>query len=134
METGEALWKVGGIALVGVVALIVVRQCRPEWAPLLRIAAAMGAIGVVISLFSTVVSTVEGMGGGVLDGSGWDVLVRARGIALLTEITAGICRDSGEGEIASWGELAGKLEMILLSLPLVGEILEMASDLLGGGV
>ena len=50
----------------------------------------------------------------------------------MTEIAASICRDSGEGGLAGWVEMAGRVEILLLSFPLIRTVLSTVSDLLGG--
>ena len=40
-----------------------------------------------------------------------------------------ICRDSGETALASKVELAGKLSIVIISLPLVKQLLEFAKDM-----
>ena len=57
-------------------------------------------------------------------------LFKVFGVSFLAEITADICRDSGENTIASRVEFAGKAELILISIPLVEEILKMAEQLI----
>lgn len=58
------------------------------------------------------------------------VPLKALGIAYLTYISAEICRDSGEDGIASKVELAGKIEMLSLALPLVKNVFLLGLDLL----
>ena len=59
-----------------------------------------------------------------------DILLGALGIALMTGICADICRDCREPSIAGYVEMAGRLEILLLCLPLIAEILETVSGLL----
>jgi stage III sporulation protein AD len=58
------------------------------------------------------------------------ILIKALGIAVLTHITAEVCRDCGDASAASYVELAGKFEILLLSLPLVSSILGTAAEIL----
>jgi stage III sporulation protein AD len=55
------------------------------------------------------------------------------GIALLTQFCADVCRESGESGAASTVELTGKMEILLLCLPLLDEILSAARELLSLG-
>ena len=128
--------KMGALALVLLVALLLLRQYKPEWAPLLRMAGAVLFGGFLIAAMGEAVSAIRSLapsGGDALPEGTWAILIKALGLAFLTEITAGICRDSGEAGLASWVELAGKLEILLLSLPLVQDVLGAVSGLLGGG-
>ena len=60
-------------------------------------------------------------------------LLKALGIAVMTQCCAELCRECGEGAAASGIELIGKVEILLLSLPLIHEILEGARGLLSLG-
>ncbi len=58
------------------------------------------------------------------------VLFKALGVALAVEFTADICRDAGEGALASKLETVGKAELLLLALPLFESLLTKAQGLL----
>lgn len=124
--------RVGGIAMVGVVALLILRTQRPEWAPLLRMAVTVVALGLTLSLASTVLGYVTELANatGGLDQEGWPILLKALGVAFLTEIAASVCRDSGETGLATWVETAGKLEVLLLSFPLIKTVLDTVTEIL----
>ena len=127
--------KVGGLALVSLVVLLVLRQLKPEWGALVRMAAAVVAAGFILTALSGVLSLVEelsSISGEALPADTWGILLRALGVAFLTEIAASICRDSGEGGLAGWVEMAGRVEILLLSFPLIRTVLSTVSDLLGG--
>lgn len=122
----------GGLALLGLVTLLLLRQQRGEWAPFLRMAVAVLALGGVISMAAELLSAlgeVTERAGESVDGT-LSFLGKALAIAFLTEGAAAICRDSGEGGLATWVELAGKLELLLLAIPLVGEVWDFVGELL----
>lgn len=58
-------------------------------------------------------------------------MLKGLGVAFISEICAGICRDFGKSTLADGVELAGKLEIILLCVPMITEIVGTASELLG---
>ncbi len=58
------------------------------------------------------------------------VLVKALGIAAAVQITADICREAGESVVAGQVELAGKAEILVLSLPLLSQLLSLIQGLL----
>lgn len=58
------------------------------------------------------------------------LLMKALGIALTTELCADICRDCGESALGSGIEFAGKAEILLLSLPLMKQIMETAEGVM----
>jgi stage III sporulation protein AD len=125
--------KVGGIALTGLSALLILRSYKPEWAAFLRMAVTVVSLGFVISLAATAVGYVTDLTAatGALDGDSWRILLKALGVAFLTETAASVCRDSGEVGLATWVETAGKLEILLLSFPLIRTVLDTVTALLG---
>lgn len=58
------------------------------------------------------------------------VMMKSLGIALVSSSSADICRDCGEGAIASKIELVGKCSIMLVSLPLVKAILTLAEEIM----
>ncbi|NLA05696.1 MAG: stage III sporulation protein AD, partial [Firmicutes bacterium] len=51
-------------------------------------------------------------------------LLRVIGIAYLAEFGAQVCRDAGEGSIASRVELAAKVIILVMAVPVIIEIME----------
>ena len=125
--------KIGGIALTGLSALLILRAYKPEWAVFLRMAVTVVSLGLVLSLAGTVMDYVTDLTAvtGALDGESWTILLKALGLAFLTETAASVCRDSGEAGLATWVETAGKLEILLLSFPLIRTVMDTVADLLG---
>lgn len=56
------------------------------------------------------------------------------GFGYLFGMVADILRTLGQAELASGLEVAGRVEIFALSLPYLGEILDMALGFIGGGV
>lgn len=53
-----------------------------------------------------------------------DALLKVIGITFITECTAALCRDAGEGALAQNLEMAGKLIILGISLPLITSFFE----------
>lgn len=124
--------KIGGLVMVGLTALLILRQYKPEWASFLRLAVTVVAVGLIVTVAGGILSYLRELtaGTGVELGETWEILIKALGVAFLTEISASVCRDSGEGGLAGWVEMAGKLELLLLSFPLIRTVLDTAVSLL----
>ena len=121
--------------MVGVTALLILRAYKPEWAPLLRVAVMVVALGLTVSLVATVLGYVTELAtaAGGLNGEEWQILLKAMGVAFLTETAASVCRDSGETGLSTWVETAGRLEILLLSFPLIRTVMDTVTDMLGMG-
>lgn len=61
-----------------------------------------------------------------LEDSHADVILRALGITYLTGTSCEICKSAGETAIGGYIELAGRIEIILLCIPLFRELTELA--------
>ena len=124
--------RIGGIAMVGLTALLILRAYKPEWTPLLRMAVTVVALGLTLTLATTVLNYVTDLVSATdaLSGESWPVLLKGLGIAILTEAAASVCRDSGETGLSTWVETAGKLEILLLSFPLIRTVMDTVTDML----
>ena len=60
------------------------------------------------------------------------VLFKSLGVCLLTQLAADACRDAGEQGLAAKAELAGKVMLLTLSLPLFHKMGEIVLALMGG--
>ena len=119
------------LAITGISAALILKQWRSDLLPLFRIALLVGFGGVLLSLSAPLISYLHKL----IEATGMqqahaEILFKGLGIAILTQCCADICRESGESGIASNVELVGKLEILLLALPLLDELLSLARELL----
>ena len=126
----EILYVVG-FALVVAVFAVLLREERPEMALLL-------VLGFGVLIFILVLRKME-----AVIGLFWDLsrlarvdelylttLLKILGIAYIAEFGAQICRDAGEGTIASKIEMVGKILILVLALPIFAAIMEVIVRLL----
>lgn len=120
-----------GIAMVAVVLLVVLREQRPEIATQLSMAVAallfflvLGRLKVVIDLLELLAVQAQ------IEVIYLTTLIKVVGIAYLTEFSSQICADAGENAVGSKIELAGKVIIVVLSLPIIRAILETVLSLL----
>lgn len=126
----EILYVVG-FALVVAVFAVLLREERPEMALLLVLGfgvlifiLVLGKMGAVIGLFRDL-SRLAGV-----DELYLTTLLKILGIAYIAEFGAQICRDAGEGTIASKIEMVGKILILVLALPIFAAIMEVIVRLL----
>lgn len=130
LDAGGLLVKLLGLAILSAVACLILRSVRAELAPFVRIGGTVLMLGLVFPVLEEVVSSLEGMTGVGAAEPYVEVMLRALGISLLCRICSDVCRDAGEAGLASGVEMAGRLLILLLSVPLIGEILSLATELL----
>ena len=59
-----------------------------------------------------------------------ELMLKGLGISALCRICSDVCRDCGEPTVAAGVESAGKIGMLLLALPAVGDVLEQVYGLI----
>jgi len=124
------IMQLSGLALLAVVAMLFLRELRPAMLPPVRLCATLLLIGAALTLYAPVLTRIQAL----LQSTGAEeyveTLLRALGIALICELTAVFCADLGEQGVAQGVRTFGKLEILVLSLPLLDKVLEMAKELL----
>ena len=119
-----------GVALLASMLLLLLRELRPAAAPPLRLAASIFFVSGALSLLSPALLRL----GELLSLAGGDayteLLLTATGIALACELGAGFCRDLGESGVAEGLLFFGRAEILLLALPLVDQLVDLAREML----
>ena len=121
--------KLCGIAIVAVMLIVTLKQLKAEFALPATIVSSIIIFTVGLSCLAPAIEYLNS----ILNSATTDyiiILMKSLGIALLTQTTSDICRDSGETSVAAKIEFAGKAEILVLSLPLIAELLEISHNLL----
>lgn len=123
--------KLAAIAIVAAICAVVVKKNVQELGLVLALAAgvlilsqALGAIESIRDLLETLADTA-GLSPAILA-----PVVKTVGIAIVTHVSAEVCRDAKEGGIAAFLETAGAACALLVTLPLVRSVLDMVVGLL----
>ena len=119
-----------GVGLLASVAVLLLRELRSGLAPAVKLGAALLLFGAAILLYAPVVTRIQTLFSLVEGRTLATPVLRALGVALIAELSATLCRDMGEGTVADGILLFGRMEILLLALPLIDELLEIAGELL----
>ena len=120
-----------GFAVVSACLIASVRQLRPELATLAAAVAGVMVLSYVIESVLPFVSFVKEVAAERGIESYFTLMLKALAISLCCRMSAEICRDCGETALASRVELAGKAGIVLISLPIVKQLFDIAKDMLG---
>ena len=120
-------------AVLGLAVALIVKQWRSDFLPLIRIGLTVLFGVVVLTAASPLLAYIRELSSLPAVSEYAEILFKAMGIAILSDVCAGICRECGENGIATGVELVGKVELLLLCLPLIGQILTTARTLLEMG-
>lgn len=122
--------KICGAALICVILLLVVKHSKSDIAPVVRICITILFSGILIGMVAPIVKFTTANMSGIYLGDYGKIVMKALGVVILTQFCSQICRDSGEATVASDVEAVGKIELLLLSLPLFEEIFGVVREIL----
>ena len=123
--------KIVAIAIVCALLCAVLKQYKPEFAIVVQLAASVFILLLIASAMGDLISAVKDL----INGSGINteyltLLLKALGVSVLTQLAADACRDSGETALSNKVELAGKVTILLLCLPLVKAMIQLSAGLI----
>lgn len=127
----DIIFRILGLALLVTIAIIVVRQTKPELAVLVGVAGSVVLFFYILDMLEQVFGLFEY----ILDNTGLDtelfvVLLKIVGVGYLTEFGANICSDSGNSAVAAKILLAGKLAIFVLSIPIIRSFIEIIASVM----
>lgn len=125
------LLSIIGIGLITAVICILLRQARPEYAPLLSLAAGAFVLLTLLPDIFEIVARIQGIAQKTsMPGEYAGTLLKALGICFITQIACDTCKDAGETAISAKIEIAGKIAVLIVSLPLFEQILNVVYGLI----
>ena len=121
------------IALLVLASAGIIKQWKSDFVPLIRLGAIVLFGSLLIASAQPLLSFINTLGGHAGASEYVETILKGLGIVILTQICSDVCRDSGEGTLATHIETVGKVELLLLCIPLIEEILATAKKLLEMG-
>ena len=122
-----------GIAILAAILAVMLKKYNPEYS-IISLGAGALLLWMILSKISPAISQIrELISAAGISGEYGVILLKTLGVCFLTQLSADSCRDAGEGALAAKVELAGKLFIVILALPLFQQIAGSALSLIGGG-
>ena len=123
--------KIAAVALTGVILASVMKTVNKEITIYIILATVIILFLSIIDKLWEAFRFLEGIYDNVTYGrSFFPVIIKVLAVAYITDFTAQLCRDSGENAIGSKVELAGKVMIFYLAMPVLSAILELISSML----
>ena len=123
--------KLIGIALIGVVAVNLLRSSKPEFAVFAVIGTGIVMIITMISsLQSAILAFDELVEKSGIDERIFSAVLKIIGIGYLTEYSASIADDAGCASVARKLQFGGKIVIFLMSISIVTALVDVVSGLL----
>ncbi|MBQ2845512.1 MAG: stage III sporulation protein AD [Firmicutes bacterium] len=123
--------KIAGIALTGVISAALLKSINKDISLYVILATAVIILIAVLGEISEIFSFIENIYDDITYGREFfPVIIKVLIIAYITDFTAQLCKDAGEGSIGSKVELAGKVIIFYVAMPILTAILEVINVLL----
>lgn len=122
--------KTAALAVSVCVLCAVIKQYRPEYAPIVQIAAVAVIAASAVRILQNIISQLDFSPMSETGGECISVLIKALGVAVAAQIAGDICRDNGNSAVAGVSELAAKVAIIALALPLIKSAVALAKELI----
>ena len=124
------IFKLCGVAVLCAVVAVIIGKQYGGAHETVRLAGLILALGGAASLLGTVVSELAPLIFDVNATPYVKVMLKALGISAICRICSEICRELGAAGLAVAVESAAGLAMIIVSLPVVAEVLSVAAELM----
>jgi stage III sporulation protein AD len=118
--------QIVGLGVIATVIILVLKAQRPEIAIQISIMTGIvvfillaGKLSAIVELLNKYAEKAE------INMNYLTILLKIIGIAYIAEFGAEVCRDAGETSVASKIELAGKVAIIVLAVPIITSLLEL---------
>lgn len=123
--------KIIGIGLIAVIIIVILKQYRPEFAMYVSLGAGILIFALIAMKISGIIEVLKSLANKTsINTEFLGLLIKITGIAILTEFTVSICKDSGESAIASKVDLGGKVIIMSMSIPIMSSLLETIINIL----
>lgn len=118
--------QVVGLGIIATVLIVVLKAQKPEMAIQVSILTGVVVFLLVAGKLSAVLEMLDSLTRRVnIDPIYFVTVLKIIGIAYIAEFGAEVCKDAGESSIASKIELAGKVAVVVLAVPIVTSLLDL---------
>ncbi len=123
--------RIIGIGLIALIIIILLKQYKPEFAIYISLLTGALILLLLMDQLTGIINLIQSIAGKAnINSQFLALLIKITGIAFLSEFAVSICRDSGEGAIASKIELGSKIVIISMSIPIISSLLEIILQVL----
>ncbi len=124
------IFKLVGIAIIGVIVISLLRTAKPEFAVFATIATGVVMVVTLLSSLQDVVlafdNIVKKSG---IDESVFSAVLKIIGIGYITEYSSSVASDAGCNSIAQKLQFGGKIVIFLMSIGIVTSLVDVVSAL-----
>lgn len=126
----DMIFKLVGIALIGVAVVTLLKTSKPEFSVFAVIATGIVMVVTMLGALQDVVLAFDGIvSKSGIDESVFSAVLKIIGIGYITEYSASVATDAGCASIAQKLQFGGKLVIFLMSISIVAALVDVISVL-----
>ncbi len=119
-----------GITTLSVIIIIFLKKLKSDTALPLSLLLGIVLLRQALNIFRENKTFFERIAGDTAFTQYGNIIAKAFGITIIIELLSEFCKEAGENSIAAKIELLGKIELVVLSLPLIENILEIVKKII----
>ncbi len=125
------IFKIGIIGIIAAILAVTLKKEAVQFSLLISIAAGILIFLKIIPYLQEVINSILQIISKTDTGILYiGLILKIIGISYISEFCAQICQDAGENAIASKIELCGKILIMLISIPIITELLNLITNLI----
>ena len=125
------IFRIAAVGICGVLIAAIVRGYKPEFATYVVIATVLAIFTMVIIRLASAFEFLGEIYNQISFGkSFFPIIIKVLAVAYIADFTAQICKDSGETAIAGKVELAGKVMIFYLAIPVMMSVMDLINRML----
>lgn len=126
------IMRIALLALCSVLLIIIVKNYKPEFGVPTALACGLLILYFLVDSLRYAFVYMSQLYTQLSFGKAYfPIIIKVLAIAYITEFSAQLCRDAGESSIAAKVELAGKILIFCVAIPVFASILQLVEQLLG---
>lgn len=126
------LFTVIGAAIISAMLVIFLKQHKPEYALMTAAAAGVVIALMVLASLSGITDTLRSLFSAAnIDSDLFTAVIKAMGVCYITGFASDLCKDFGQSSLAGKIELAGKITVVIINIPIINVIIKAALELIG---
>lgn len=125
------IFKIAGLGIAAAAIAVFVKNWKPELAMQVSLSAAIVILITIFPYLKTAINMLKDISGQTgLDNSQIGLVLKVVGIAYISQFASELCRDAGENAVATKIELAGKVIIMTLSMPVIYGLMGIVNDII----
>ena len=122
---------VASVALIAAILSLVLKQYKPEYSLFISISAGILIFLSVLAVTRPIMDFINNLTSQTgLSGVYAEVLIKSLAVCYITQLASDCCTDAGETEIAGKLQIAGKVAILLIALPMFKSLTELVTELI----